>query len=115
MTYNFEGEVKIILPLQEYSSGFKKREIVVTDKSDSYPQDIKFEFINDSISILDNFNIGDSVNVLFGLKGNEYKDKYYTNLVGITIAHVGKDGEVKTPSIKSVITNLEEEDDDLPF
>ena len=115
MTYNFEGLVKVVLPTQEFASGFKKREIIVSSTDEKFPQDIKFEFIKDSADKLEAFKPNDMVKVVFGLKGNEYEGKFYTNLVGVAIAHLKADGTIKTPTMGEVVTKLPESDDDLPF
>lgn len=78
--YEATGNIKVISDLQTFSSGFTKREFVVTTQDSKYPQDIKFETVKDKTSLLDNFKVGDSVTVSFDIRGNEYNGKYYVNL-----------------------------------
>lgn len=78
--YELEGTLKVIYDKQSFPSGFEKREFVVTTKDDRYPQDVKFELVQDRISALDGMNEGDEVIVTFDLRGNEYNGKYYVNL-----------------------------------
>ena len=73
------GKVKVIFDKQTFSSGFEKREIVVTTQ-EQYPQDIKFEVYKEKCSMLDNFQVNDEVTVHFNLRGNEYNGKYFVNL-----------------------------------
>ncbi|MDD2235874.1 MAG: DUF3127 domain-containing protein [Kiritimatiellae bacterium] len=79
--YTMDGVVKVLMDEQTFDSGFTKREFVVTTKEDKYPQDIKFEAVKDRTAILNGVNPGDEVTVTFDLRGNEYKDRYYVNLV----------------------------------
>jgi len=121
MIYTFEGTIKEIFDTITYDSGFKKREIVLTSNDDKYPQDIKFEFLKESSELLDVFKVGDVATVAFALRGNEYNGKYYTNLNGIKIGVMGKDGKVATKDVKTKakVANTdipnEDTDDDLPF
>jgi single-strand DNA-binding protein len=81
MPHELIGTVKVINDEQVFASGFNKREFVVTDGADKYPQDIKFEAVKDNVEKVNALNVGDQVKVTFDLKGNEYNGKYYVNLV----------------------------------
>lgn len=74
-----EGKVKLLFDTQEFASGFKKREFVVTTQ-EQYPQDVKFEAIKERIDMVDQLKTGDNVTVHFNIRGNEYQGKYYVNL-----------------------------------
>lgn len=76
---DLSGKVKVIMDVQEFSSGFKKREFVVTTQ-EQYPQDIKFELVQDRIDLLSNMKQGDDVTVHFDVRGNEYNGRYFVNL-----------------------------------
>lgn len=78
--YEATGKLKWIGETQSFASGFTKREFVVTTAHDKYPQDIKFEIVKDKCPVLDQFEIGQDVNVSFDIRGNEYNGKYYVNL-----------------------------------
>ena len=79
-SYDLTGTIKLVSDIQEFSSGFTKREFVVTTDEDRYPQDIKLEFVKDKCSMLDGMQVGQKVKVGFDLRGNEYNDKFYVNL-----------------------------------
>lgn len=79
-SYDLTGTVKLIMDQQTFSSGFTKREFVVTTPDDRYPQDIKFECVKDRCSLLDAISEGQHVKVTFDIRGNEYNDRYYVNL-----------------------------------
>lgn len=78
--YEAQGTLKIINDIQKFGSGFTKREFVVTTADSKYPQDIKFEIVQDKCALLDQFEVGQAVNVSFDIRGNEYQGKYYVNL-----------------------------------
>jgi hypothetical protein len=72
--------LKWIGSTQSFPSGFSKREFVVTTAADKYPQDLKFEVVKDKCPVLDEYEIGQDVQVNFDIRGNEYNGKYYVNL-----------------------------------
>ncbi|MDG1242803.1 MAG: DUF3127 domain-containing protein [Opitutae bacterium] len=78
--HELSGTVKVIFEEQTFASGFNKREFVVTDEADKYPQDIKFECVKEKVDLVNKLNVGEKVKVTFDLRGNEYNEKYYVNL-----------------------------------
>ena len=117
MMYQLEGTVKVIMETQTFDSGFTKREIVVTT-DEQYPQDVKMEFIKDSVEQLDALKAGDAVKVNFVLSGREWTSpqnevKYFTNLKGLTISKMNA-GEAGTTAT-AVADIPEATEDDLPF
>jgi len=104
--YSYEGKIKVVEKLREFDSGFKKREIVLTDGAEQYPQDIKFEFLKDDVELLSGYRKNQTVKIDFTIRGNEYQGKHYVNLVGVKITNLNaKTEEVVIPS----------GGDDLPF
>lgn len=103
-----QGRVHLIKATQQVSEKFAKREFVIkTD--DQYPQDILFQVTQDKCAILDNFKIGQSVNVHFNLRGREWTDpqglvKYFNTLEAWRIEALGE----QAPQV-------EEEPNDLPW
>ena len=79
MSYEMKGTVKVIMDLQEFDSGFTKREFVITTE-DKYPQDVKFETVRERTNICAAIKVGQVVNVSFDVRGNEYKERFYVNL-----------------------------------
>jgi len=121
--YIFEGVVKEIFDTQEFKNNFKKREIVIVS-DEQYPQDIKFEFTDETgINKLDDYVEGEKVKIAFKLRGNEYQGKYYTNLVGIAISSESEEAKFKkqstptkeTKKVNTSVTVVDNDDDDLPF
>ena len=79
MNHEVIGKLKVVMDEQVFSSGFKKREFVITT-DEQYPQDIKLELIKDKCSEIDKFKEGDNIKVSYNLRGNEYNSKYFVNL-----------------------------------
>lgn len=121
MNYFFEGAIKSISDTQDFGGKFKKREFVVVSEG-TYPQAIKFEFIQDNVDVLDKYVEGEAVTVAFILKGNEYQGKHYVSLQAIAIGPI-EDGRVEEAFDKAnkkanvAVTSDDDEDepDDLPF
>lgn len=90
MANEITGTVKVIFDEQTFASGFNKREIVVTDSSDKYPQDIKLEFVKGQVAQLNGIIVGDQVTITYDVRGNEYNGKYYVNLVGWRLNRLGE-------------------------
>ena len=78
--YEASGTIKLINDTQTFPSGFSKREFVITTEHDKYPQDLKFEVVKDRCDMLDEYEVGQRVQLNFDIRGNEYKDRYYVNL-----------------------------------
>ncbi len=78
-SYELSGKLKKVMEVQSFSSGFTKREFVVTTE-EQYPQDIKFELYKDKTSAIDKFKEGDALKVSFNVRGSEYNERFYVNL-----------------------------------
>ena len=119
--YELKGTVKEILDLQTFQSGFTKREFVVTTEDGKYSNDIKFETVRDKTSLLDGLSKGDSVNVAFDIRGNEYNGRYYVNLNAWKIGKEGgAGGGAPAPEAAGPMDEMppgygQEDEDDIPF
>lgn len=115
MSNELTGTVKAIFDEQTFASGFNKREIVVTDSSDKYPQDIKFECMKDKVAQISGLIVGDQVTVTYDLRGNEYNEKYYVTLAAWKIERLGEKRKAPVaadpaqPSLPAVDDPLDEE------
>lgn len=118
------GRIKKIFEVQTFSSGFQKKEMVVTTQ-EQYPQDIIIEFLQDKITLLDAFNIGDEVKVSINIRGREWINpegvaKYFNSINGWRIEKIGttmpEDGEMTNlPPDAGFALGNDSEPDDLPF
>jgi len=98
MSNELTGTVKCIFDEQTFASGFNKREIVVTDSEDKYPQDIKFECLKDKVAQITGLIAGDQVTVTYDLRGNEYNGKYYVSLTAWKIERLGEKRKAPAPA-----------------
>jgi hypothetical protein len=115
MHYVLDGVILEIGEVEKFSSGFKKRELIVRTE-DEYPQDLKIDFIQENCEKLDLFTDGELVMVAFTIIGNLYQGKYYTNLRGIAIGERVIDGETKKGKSKvKKEKKVEKSEDDLGF
>ena len=67
-----EGKVKRIHDEQVISDRFKKREFVI-ETEEQYPQVLMFQLAQDKTSLIDQFSLGDKVEVFFNLRGREWQ------------------------------------------
>ena len=105
------GKIKLIEETQTFDSGFTKR-IAVLTTNEQYPQDIKIEFVKDKCDVLNNYKVGQDVTIGINLRGNEYNNKYYVNIVGWRIS---ASDEQQAPQQKENAFDVAEGDDSLPF
>jgi len=85
------GKIKMIGEVQNFDSGFVKREFVITT-NEQYPQDVKFEVVKEKATDFEQYNkVGDNVDVKFNVRGNEYNGKYYVSLQSWHVAKVTED------------------------
>ena len=123
------GKIKWIDEVKTYgSSGFRKREIVITTQ-EQYPQQILVEFVQDKCELLDPYQIGQDVRIGINLRGREWvnpegQTKYFNSIQGWRIDQLDQeiDNEESTPIQKPFETtdskneeNDGDEEDDLPF
>lgn len=108
------GKIKLINETQTFgASGFRKRELVLTT-SETYPQDIMIEFVQDKCDILNNYQVGQDVKISINLRGREWinpegEAKYFNSIQGWRI---DKETVSETTASTQEETN---EPDDLPF
>ena len=88
--YEMTGAIRQISDTQTFASGFAKREFVIETNHGKFPQMIKLECVKDRTADLDSLNINDEVNVQFDIRGSEYKDRFYVNLVAWKVTATGK-------------------------
>ena len=111
MSLQLKGTIKLIGEKQTFDSGFQKVEFVLTTNDEKYPQDVKFEIVQDKVDDFLKYNkVGSVVDVDFNVRGNEYKGKYY---VSLTAWKVFK-SQAAAPATDIGVPS-EEIADDLPF
>lgn len=120
---NVVGKIKMIDSAKEVgSSGFKKRDVVVTS-DEQYPQDILVQFVQDKTDLLNSFNVGDDVTIDINLRGREWVNPqgetvYFNTIQGWRINKTDNAKQVpeaNNQEFKPVPALVQEEPDDLPF
>ncbi len=119
------GKIKLVGSVQEVSTSFKKREVVVTTE-EQYPQHISIEFQQDKIDLLNGLEVGQEVKVHINLRGREWvspqgETKHFNTITGWKIEKQNT-SEPEKPNTKSTVHTYtttadsnQEEDPDLPF
>jgi hypothetical protein len=103
--FKMKGVLKVINPSVQVSEKFTKREFVLNEPHDQYPQDILFQLTQKNVDVLDKFVEGQEVEVSFRIRGREYNGKYFNNIEAWRIEAIGE-----MPSASPV-----KEEDKLPF
>ena len=111
------GTIKVINETQIVSDKFRKREFVLTTEGTTpYPQHVSFQVTQDKCSLLDTYQIGNSIEVEFNLRGREWNGpqgvKYFNTLEAWKITSVASE---PTPTPLTVNNKVDNDNDDLPF
>ena len=125
------GILKVKFDTNVVSERFKKRDFVLTVEPGSpYPQHVSFQLVQDKVNMLDNFNVGDEIKVLFNLKGREWTSpqgevKYFNTIDAWRMEKVGSgqsNAQANNNSNAGAMENnnppvftSNSADDDLPF
>jgi hypothetical protein len=88
--FKFKGIAYKVGNVETISDKFRKREFIVTDGADQYPQYIPFTFVNDKCVLLNSIAEGEEVEVSFSLKGREWTSpqgqvKYFSTIEGFAV------------------------------
>ena len=114
--FKFKGIVYKVGNVEVISDKFSKRELVLTDGDDQYPQYISFTFVKDKCALLDNLADGQETEVSFSLKGREWTSpqgqvKYFNTIEGFAVT--GATNAFVAPSTPG--SGHTDDSDDLPF
>ncbi|UKJ08020.1 DUF3127 domain-containing protein [Solitalea lacus] len=124
---DIKGKIHEISEVMEVTASFRKRELVIEyAENPSYPEFIKFEAIQDRVSLMDKCKVGDMVEVSFNLKGRAWnnpktgKTDYFNTLqiwrVNIlTGAAAGAPVDEMPSFVPPDLSSDAGEADDLPF
>lgn len=124
---NLTGQIVRISPTHQATATFKSRKFVLrTAENPMYPQDLELQFAQDKCSLLDIYQVGDTVTVGVNLKGRAWEDpktsetKYFNTIEAwrINKAEGQMQGNISAtplprPPIMPADTGAN--DDDLPF
>lgn len=76
------GAIISKLPPKQVSEKFRVQEFIlkVGQPEDKYPQEIKFQLVNNNTDLIDFIQVNDVVEVTFDLRGREYNGTHYVTL-----------------------------------
>lgn len=102
--FEYTGVVEEVLPVQTFSSGFTKRDIIIGNDVDSpskYPNPVKFSFKKDNCSLLDGVRKGQRAKVRFAVDGRRWEGprgvQYFVDLTALKIEVLNADGSSTEP------------------
>lgn len=120
------GKIKKIDETKTFgTSGFRKREMVVTT-NEQYPQMLMIEFVQDKCDLLNSYAVGQDVKVSINLRGREWVNPqgeavYFNSIQGWRIEGAAAEGAGAAPvappvdSFEKTTDVSDSEPDDLPF
>lgn len=123
---NIKGKILEMSEAVQVKETFRKREFVLEYADNpQYPEFVKFELIQDKCDLLNDFQVGQEIEVHFNLKGRKWTDpqgqvKYFNSLQAWRLdtasdssaPSTGDPGNSQEPAWMSSDDNA---DDDLPF
>jgi hypothetical protein len=126
MAFEITGKVIDILPVNQVSDKFRKREFVIEKKdtggSAVFIDYIKFQLIQDKCDLINESFLNEEVKIWFNLKGNKWerdgKINYFTNLDAWKIEKVSEPGRNQNNPSHNTLEDVPPEIDelsDLPF
>ena len=92
--FKISGTLHVKNDTQQVSEKFSKRDFVIKDTESMYPQDLLFQLSQDKCSLLDNYQVGQQIEVSFNLRGKLWtspqgEDRYFNTLDAWRIEMVG--------------------------
>lgn len=131
MNFELQGTLIVKNDTQVISDRFKKREFVIEKKETSpngfeFVDTIKFQLVQDKVDLIDNYQLGQDINVHFNIKGNKWEKggqvNYFVNLDAWKVEEAGAQTQA-TPATSGSMppppapTDIPEDDgtEDLPF
>jgi|TARA_R110000868_G_scaffold203497_3_gene451356 hypothetical protein len=112
-SFKMTGTLTVIGETVQVSDKFAKREFVINDGEKEYPQDIMFQLVQDKVTNIDKFGVGQEIEVSFNMRGRKWtspqgQDKYFNSLDAWRVELVSNNKTEEVP-------DKEEVEDDMPF
>jgi hypothetical protein len=126
MAFEITGKIIEVLPVNQVSDKFRKREFVIEKKdtggSAVFIDYIKFQLVQDKCDLINESFLNEEVRIWFNLKGNKWerdgKINYFTNLDAWKVEKVTESGRNQSVQQQSPLEDAPPEIDelsDLPF
>lgn len=120
--FKISGTLKMKGDTVQVSDKFSKRDLVITDDTGMYPQDILFQLAQDKCSLLDGFKESDRIEVSFNIRGREWvspqgETRYFNTLEAWRIEKLSASSVPQSNAMElGNLSNLDiDPNDDLPF
>jgi len=124
-TYKVSGRIEVIAETVHASATFKRRDLVIEVSGDKYPQFLSLQFIQDKCDILNDYQVGQEVEVSYNLNGRKWTSptneiKYFNTLAAWRISNIGSQQQAPPAAYQQpapVQQDLSQgvDDDDVPF
>jgi len=126
MAFEINGKVIDILPVNQVSDKFRKREFVIERKESGgtalFIDYIKFQLLQDKCDLINESFMNEEVKVTFNIKGNRWeregKVNYFTNLdawkIERTASITNNQGAAPQPKLEDMPPDIDDLSD-LPF
>jgi len=126
MAFEITGRIIDILPVNQVSDKFRKREFVIERKETGGPavfiDYIKFQLVQDKCDLINESFLNEEVKVSFNIKGNRWeregKVNYFTNLDAWKIEKASSQNKDQDINSRKTLEDIPPENDemsDLPF
>lgn len=126
MAFEITGKVIDIMPVNQVSDKFKKREFVIEKKESGgsavFVDYVKFQLVQDKCDLINDSFLNEEVKISFNLKGNKWerdgKVNYFTNLDAWKIERISGAQREQPVSSRTTMEDIPPENDelsDLPF
>ena len=114
MSYKAKGKIIDIFQTEKRGENdFETRSFAIETREGNYIQEIGFQLTGNKTTIIDEYKVGDEVNIYFNLNGRKWNDKYITNLNAWRIEK--KETEVSAPIAISETVTADAPDPSMPF
>ena len=80
MEHKLKGKLILKSEPRQISEKFRVMDFVIQTPDEKYPQSIQFQILNDRISEMDKYSVGEELEISFDVRGREYNGKYYNSL-----------------------------------
>jgi Domain of unknown function (DUF3127) len=126
MSFEITGKVIDIMPVNQVSDKFRKREFVIEKKDTGSPNVfidyLKFQLVQDKCDLINESFLNEEVKIWFNLKGNRWerdgKVNYFTNLDAWKIektSSASRDQNITQQGTPENFPTDSDEMSDLPF
>ena len=110
------GKVIAIMDKQQVTDTFAKREFVI-ETDDQYPQQVKFELMQDKCEDIDKHKVGSEITVHFNCRGRKWKNKEGKDVyfVSLNAWRIEAEAAQDSTPFASAEPPVEDLGDGLPF